>query len=77
MPYILYNDDFIDRPPNFIEVPRKKPEEFSGWLAIFERLFEVTDTNYSLFELADEADLRRRNTILSKVENKYKQDPYR
>lgn len=69
MPYILYNDDFMDRPPNYIEIPRSQPDTLTGWLAIFQRLFESTNENYSLFDLADEEDERRRRSILSDVES--------
>ena len=69
MPYILYNDDFMDRPPNYIEIPNEKPDDIAGWLAIFERLFKVTDNNYSLFNLAGEKDIRRRDSIISDVES--------
>ncbi|HEX8565629.1 MAG TPA: AAA family ATPase [Pyrinomonadaceae bacterium] len=67
MPYILYNDDFMDRPPNFIEIPKEKPDSLTGWVAIFERLFKTTNENYSLFDLASESDVRRRDSILSDV----------
>lgn len=67
MPYILYNDDFMDRPPNYVEVPNENPASLTGWLAIFERLFKTTNENYSLFDLANEKDVRRRDSILSDV----------
>ena len=67
-PYILYNDDFVDRPPNSIEVPNEKPEKLSNWLAIFERLFKSTDSSYSLFKLIKEDDERRRASIISDVD---------
>ncbi len=67
MPYILYNDDFMDRPPNYVEIPKIKPGSLTGWLAIFERLFKATKENYSLFDLANEKDVRRRDSILSDV----------
>jgi AAA15 family ATPase/GTPase len=71
MPYILYNDDFMDRPPNSVEVPKERPEErLTGWLAIYERLFMQTDMSYSLFSLSAETDSRRRESILSDVKAK-------
>lgn len=72
LPYILYNDDFADRPPSEVPIPATRPEALSGWLAIYERLFEQTDSNYSLFSLAAEPDARRRDSILSDVETQLK-----
>lgn len=70
MPYILYNDDFMDRPPNSIEVPLAKPATLTGWLSIFERLFISTSSDYSLFKIIKEEDTRRRDAILSDVQEK-------
>ncbi|MBI2427221.1 MAG: AAA family ATPase [Ignavibacteriales bacterium] len=67
-PYILYNDDFMDRPPNTIDIPDEKPDSLKDWLAIFERLFNATNPNYSLFSLIQEDDERRRLSIISDVE---------
>lgn len=68
LPYILYNDDFADRPPSEVSIPATRPKALSGWLAIYERLLEQTDSNYSLFSLVSEPDIRRRDSILSDVE---------
>jgi hypothetical protein len=68
MPYILYNDDFADRPPSVVAIPSAKPISLTGWLAIYERLFKMTNSNYSLFTLIAETDQRRRDSILSDVE---------
>lgn len=68
LPYILYNDDFIDRPPNEIKILSKKPYNLTGWLAIYERLFNETDQQYSLFNIVKEKDKRRRDAILSDVQ---------
>jgi predicted ATP-dependent endonuclease of OLD family len=65
-PYILYNDDFMDRPPNSIDIPEAKPEKLTDWLAIFERLFESKDC--SLFDIISEKDERRRLSIIYDVE---------
>ena len=70
MPYILYNDDFADRPPSEIPIPAVKPASLTGWLAIYERLFILTNPEYSLFSLVTETDQRRRDSILSDVESK-------
>jgi predicted ATP-dependent endonuclease of OLD family len=70
LPYILYNDDFADRPPSELIIPPSKPKVISGWLAIYERLFKMTDKNYSLFELILEEDQRRLDSILSDVKAK-------
>jgi ABC-type cobalamin/Fe3+-siderophores transport system ATPase subunit len=65
-PYILYNDDFKDRPPNSIDIPETKPPKLTDWLAIFERLFN--SNNYSLFEIIKESEDRRIMSIISDVE---------
>jgi energy-coupling factor transporter ATP-binding protein EcfA2 len=70
MPYILYNDDFMDRPPNHIIIPNDKPTNISGWLSICERLFNATSDDYSLFHLIKEKDSRRRHAILSDVQER-------
>ena len=70
LPYILYNDDFIDRPPTTVELPSEKPEMLTGWLSIYERLFKETDDQYSLFNLVKEPDARRRDAIISDVQEK-------
>jgi len=67
MPYILYNDDFSDRPPSEIKIPVKRPDTLTGWLDIYERLFKTTDTKYSLFSIIAETDQRRKASILSDV----------
>jgi energy-coupling factor transporter ATP-binding protein EcfA2 len=69
MPYILYNDDFQDRPPSKVEIPSEKPKQLSDWLAIYERLFTETDPTYSLFTTAQLDDTRRKGSILSDVQN--------
>ncbi|MBL7951455.1 MAG: AAA family ATPase [Flavobacteriales bacterium] len=68
LPYILYNDDFMDRPPAKLKVPKARPSRLTGWLAIYERLFELTPEKYSLFTVGAETDQRRRDAILSDVE---------
>lgn len=68
-PYILYNDDFQDRPPSKVEIPSETPKQLSGWLAIYERLFTETDPSYSLFTTAQLDDTRRKGSILSDVQN--------
>lgn len=70
LPYILYNDDFMDRPETFIKIPNERPRDLSGWLAIYEKLFEATDSGYSLFSIVNETDSRRRDAILSDVMSK-------
>lgn len=68
LPYILYNDDFTDRPETSIDVPTVKPEQLSGWLSIYEKLFRMTKDTYSLFSLIAEKDERRKESILSDVQ---------
>lgn len=68
LPYILYNDDFQDRPPSSVPIPTTRPQNLSGWPAIYERLFNATDANYSLFTTAAMDDSRRRGSIVSDVQ---------
>jgi len=67
LPYTLYNDDFNDKPTTKIEIPSEQPENLSGWLAIYERVFKSTNEKFSLFTIIKENDSRRKNTILSDV----------
>ncbi|TMI72082.1 MAG: hypothetical protein E6H09_11170 [Bacteroidetes bacterium] len=67
LPYILYNDDFIDRPPTTIAIPNEKPEKLAGWLAIYEQLFNTSSKDFSLFSLINETDTRRIRSVLSDV----------
>jgi len=62
LPYILYNDDFNDRPPNklTITVPAKK---LLGWEAIFERVFKSTNDKYSLAETLSKDDKTRKSIL--------------
>jgi len=63
LPYILYNDDFNDRPVSSISL---SGEHQDGWYDIFERVFQSTNDAYSL-ETILEQDERRRKAILSDV----------
>ena len=68
LPYILYSDDFTDRPETSVDIPATRPEKLSGWLSIYETLFNSAKSNYSLFSLIAEADDRIRDNILSDVQ---------
>ncbi|MGA2762981.1 MAG: hypothetical protein ABSG17_06420 [Spirochaetia bacterium] len=68
LPYILYNDDFTDRPETSTDIPALKPDQISGWLSIYETLFHIANPNYSLFSLIAEKDDRRKESILSDVQ---------
>jgi len=63
LPYILYNDDFNDRPVPYISLGDEKDNE--DWYAIFKRIFENKD-----FDIAKllSCDTKRRKSILSSVE---------
>lgn len=69
LPYILYNDDFMDRPPNYVDIPKNYHSARSGWLAIYDRLFKSTSEDYSLDRLTKESDTRLVDSILSDVES--------
>lgn len=56
LPYVLYNDDFNERPPESINVGFRDSKQ-TEWEQIFERVFKLTDENYSLQKLAlEESD---------------------
>lgn len=67
LPYILYNDDFNDRPPNSISISSngKAP---NGWEAIFDRVFKSANPTYSLSSTISEPDSKTRKSIIADVE---------
>jgi predicted ATP-dependent endonuclease of OLD family len=69
LPYIMYFDDFRDSIEEEIEILRDKNGVASGWLAIVETLFHVTDARYSVFSLPTSED-RQRKSMLSAVQRK-------
>ncbi|MDY6072148.1 MAG: AAA family ATPase [Bacilli bacterium] len=66
LPYIIYNDDFIERPKNEIEIP-ENPNELYGWLGIYERAFNKN--GYSIFDTIKEPEENIKLGILSDVES--------
>lgn len=66
LPYIIYNDDFMDRPQSLIEIPEKKPAGLTGWLGIYEKACLSVGT--SLFDIVEEEKNIRRS-LLSDVSN--------
>ena len=62
LPYILYNDDFNDRPENNIDINKLNK---SDWLEIYERVFETAGHN--LYEVMNETNEEKRATIIGKV----------
>lgn len=67
MPYILYNDDFQDRPPSSIEIVMDTTK-VSNWQQIFANLFKKAATGHTLEETARVLDQRRRDSIVSDVQ---------
>lgn len=65
LPYIIYNDDFIERPKNEIDIPNDS-DDLSGWKGIYERVFR--ETGYSIYNIAQEPE-NIRLTKLSEVED--------
>lgn len=65
LPYIIYNDDFIERPKNEIPIPEKTTELY-GWLGIYERAFNKI--NSSVFDIIKEPEENIKLGILSDVE---------
>jgi predicted ATP-dependent endonuclease of OLD family len=67
MPYILYFDDFREVFPDEIEITSEI--QATGWLPIIQELFIQTDESYSVYELKN-IEERRRKSILSQVKRK-------
>ena len=66
LPYIIYNDDFIERPKNEISIPTDSNELY-GWLGIYERAF--TKVGSSIFDIVKEPEDNIKLGILSDVES--------
>ncbi|HKJ82117.1 MAG TPA: AAA family ATPase [Ignavibacteriaceae bacterium] len=67
MPYILYFDDFRELFPDEIEITSENQN--IGWLPIIQELFLQTDEQFSVYELKN-IEERRRKSILSQVKRK-------
>jgi predicted ATP-dependent endonuclease of OLD family len=67
LPYILYFDDFRETFPDEIEINYE--DEKSKWLDILQELFLRTNENYSVYELKN-LEERRRKSILAAVKKK-------
>ena len=65
LPYIIYNDDFNQRPTTIIPIPAKEDAILADWLGIYERACISADT--SLFELATSKDKNVIKSSLSDV----------
>jgi len=70
LPYILYFDDFRDSIEDEIEIVSET--DAKGWLLIIEQLFRKTDKEFSVFDLP-QLEERRRKGVISKVQ-KYLND---
>jgi energy-coupling factor transporter ATP-binding protein EcfA2 len=66
LPFILYFDDFRETFPDRIEI---NTDDKTKWLDILEQLFKKTNENYSVYNLKDFEE-RRRKSILSHVKKK-------
>lgn len=64
LPYIIYNDDFTERPKNEIEIPLDSTDLY-GWLGIYERAFNKIGS--SIFEIIKEPEENIKLGILSDV----------
>lgn len=62
LPYILYNDDFNDRPASNISINQESKTE---WLEIYERVFE--DAGHNLYDVLEEKNEEKRATIIDNV----------
>ena len=66
LPYILYNDDFNHRPASSVPIVFAQGNR-SDWQAIFERVFNLTDPDFSLRGLFEQSDELIRRSMLSDV----------
>lgn len=64
LPYILYFDDFRETFPDEIEI--NEDNKNTGWLPIIQELFIKTNEKFSIYELKN-LDERRRKSIISQV----------
>lgn len=67
LPYILYFDDFRDKIDDKISIPKKDDDGLTEWSSILEQLFKQTDSGFSIRQLPEMED-RRRKTVLSSVQ---------
>lgn len=67
-PYILYNDDFNDRPVGELDIEDKTGQS-TEWGQIYDRVFEMTDPNYSLYSTLNAEDEQQRNSIIADVQD--------
>ncbi|HMG14218.1 MAG TPA: AAA family ATPase [Saprospiraceae bacterium] len=64
LPYTLFFDDFRDRIPEKLFIIREKENEnYSKWIEYINELFQSTDENYSVFNLPEKGDSKRRSII--------------
>jgi ABC-type Mn2+/Zn2+ transport system ATPase subunit len=61
LPYILYNDDFNDRPVSEIDLT----DENATWYKIFERVFQATNPACSLKTMLTLDDRRRKSMLIN------------
>ncbi len=62
LPYILYSDDFNDRPASTITISKQEKTE---WLEIYERVFE--NAGHNLYDVVEEKNEEKRSTIIDNV----------
>ena len=65
LPYILYNDDFNDRPPSIINIPNTSAEG-DEWFHIYERVF--LEAGQNLIDVLNIPNSQKMKTILKSVE---------
>ena len=65
LPYVLYNDDFNDRPVSSISLTDDSKD---GWYDIFVRVFRSANKDYDLKKITAN-DERKRKSILSDIED--------
>ena len=67
LPYILYNDDFTDRPEQEIKIA-DDANKSSSWEDIFDNVvLSASQQQFSLRDIFQENDVRQRNSMISDV----------
>jgi hypothetical protein len=69
LPYIVFFDDFRDKVEEKIEIIPQHVRPASDWLSILDQLFSETDPTFSVFDLPD-LEERRRKAVLAKVQRR-------
>ena len=69
-PHILYSDDFNDRPPREITIPKDSSTSITEeWQNIYDTLFKQSSNGLSLYSVANQKDRRVQESQLAHIES--------